>query len=203
MIPIYEIVFYLFAAIMVFSAVMVIVSKQPVTSVMFLVATFFCAAVLWIMMHAEFLALVLIFVYVGAVMTLFLFVVMMLNIDLAPLKEGFVRFLPLGIIVLALFMGIMIYVVGPGHAHFNHAKLIAMSADYSNTKTLGKLLFTKYIYPFEIAGAILLVAIIGAISLAFFGRRPGTKAQDANAQVAVKRSDRVRLVEMKAEQKHD
>lgn len=195
-----QLVFYAFSALMLFSAAMVITSRHPVRAVLFLVLTFFAACCLWMILQAEFLALVLIFVYVGAVMTLFLFVVMMLNIDLAPLREGFVRYLPLGVIVLTLLVALMLFVIGPKQFGISNYQLPVQPADYSNVKVLGELLYTQYTYPFEIAGMLLLVAIISAISLAFRGRR-NSKSQRIAQQVAVKPQDRVRLVKMKPETK--
>jgi NADH-quinone oxidoreductase subunit J len=195
-----QLLFYAFSAVLLFSAVMVITSRHPVRSVLFLVLTFFAASCLWMMLQAEFLALVLIFVYVGAVMTLFLFVVMMLNIDLAPLREGFVRYLPLGVIVLTLLVALMLFVIGPKQFGISLYQLPMQPANYSNVKVLGELLYTQYTYPFEIAGMLLLVAIIAAISLAFRGRR-NSKSQRIAQQVAVKPQDRVRLVKMKPESK--
>ena len=192
-----HLVFYVFAAILLFSAVMVIVSRNPLHGVLFLVLAFFASSVLWMLLQAEFLALVLIFVYVGAVMTLFLFVVMMLNIDLLPLREGFVRYLPFGVLVLVLLVGLMVLAILPKHFAFaSQAHLKIQPATYSNVKTLGRVLYTQYMYPFEIAAVLLLVAIVSAISLTFRGRYL-SKAQKVSQQVTVKPEERVRLVEMK------
>jgi len=195
---VYQIIFYLFTIALIGSAAMVVFSRNPVRSILFLVLAFFCSAVLWMLIQAEFLSLVLIFVYVGAVMTLFLFVVMMLNIDLAPLKEGFVRYLPLGLLVLVLMVGVMLYVLAG--KQFSAATMVtAQDANYSNVAAVGKELFTHYIFEFEIAGLILLVAMVAAISLAFYGRKPGTKAQKIAEQLKAQKSTNLRIVKMKPE----
>lgn len=199
MIPIHQIVFFVFAILLVVSALMVIVCRNPVRAALFLVLTFFASSVLWMMLQAEFLALALIFVYVGAVMTLLLFVVMMLNIDIASLKEGFVKFLPLGVLVMAVLVALMLLVIGPGRLNDGSIQMPVMPADYSNVKALGMLLYTKYLYPFELAAIILLVAIIAAISLAFFGRKKGTRSQIIANQHKVKKADRLRRVNLKAD----
>ncbi len=194
-----QLLFYLFAAILVFSALRVITVRNPVHAVLFLVLCFFTSAALWLLLEAEFLAIALVLVYVGAVMVLFLFIVMMLDINTLPLREGFARYLPLGAIiatVVVLEMGLVLssdyftgdqYILGP-----------SQPADYSNTKALGAVLYTVYVYPFEIAAAILLVAIVAAIALTM-RRRGETKYQDPAKQVVVRAKDRVRLVKMTAE----
>lgn len=191
------IIFWFFSALLLFAATMVIFSRHPVRAVMFLVLAFVASASLWMLLESEFLSLVLIFVYVGAVMTLFLFVVMMINIDLAPLKEGFVRYLPLGLIVTAILVAIIWYAISP--KHFPKAATavpIVHPANYSNVKELGNVLYTQYVYPFEIASALLLVAIVAAISLAFRGRRD-SKSQVISQQVAVNKKDRYYVVNMR------
>ena len=196
-----NIIFYFFAAIMVFGASMVITVRNPVRAALFLVLTFFASAAIWILLEAEFLAFVLVLVYVGAVMVLFLFVVMMLDINLTRIKEGFIRYLPLGIAVAVLMAAMMILAVGP--EYFGLDKVAAPtphSADYSNTRELGNVLYTVYVYPFEIASVILLVAIVAAISLTL-RRRPNVKQQKPEEQIAVKRNDRVRMVSMSAEER--
>lgn len=195
-----QLVFYFFSALLILSAVMVIVAKNPVHGVLFLVGAFFASSVLWMTLQAEFLALALIFVYVGAVMTLFLFVVMMINIDLIPLREGFVRYLPFGILVMVLLLAIMVLVLGPKHFGAAFATLPIRPADYSNVTALGNVLYTQYAYAFELAAVVLLVAIIAAISLAFRGRR-NSKLQNIPQQIAVNPKDRVTLVKMPAERK--
>lgn len=191
-------IFYFFSAILLLSALMVILVRNPVKGALFLVLAFFCSSVLWMLMQAEFLSLALIFVYVGAVMTLFLFVVMMLNLDLSSLREGFVRYLPFGLIVMALLVGLMLFVIGPKHFDSSYATLKIQPSDYSNTKELGNVLYTEYLYPFEIAAVILLVAIVSAISLAFRPKRE-RKSQNIAAQINVRAEDRVKLVNMKSE----
>jgi NADH-quinone oxidoreductase subunit J len=194
-----KILFYIFAAVLVFAAVMVITRRNPVHSVLFLVLAFFNAAALWMLAEAEFLAIVLVLVYVGAVMVLFLFVVMMLDIDVAALRAGFIRYLPLGALIAALMLVEMLMVVGPARFGLEHyAAPAAKGAEYNNTAELGEVLYTVYMYPFEIAAVILLVGIIAAISLTL-RRRPETKYQDPSKQVTVKRADRVRLIKMEAE----
>ena len=194
-------VFYVFAAILVFAAGRVITVRNPVHAALHLVLAFFTCAGLWLLLEAEFLAITLVLVYVGAVMVLFLFVVMMLDINVSPLREGFVKYLPVGFTVALLIFAEMFMVLGV--KNFG-AEVVAIpqrhGADYSNTRELGNVLYTDYVYPFEIASVILLVAIIAAIALTM-RKRPETKAQNPVEQVAVKRADRVRLVEMEAEKK--
>jgi NADH-quinone oxidoreductase subunit J len=194
--------FYLFAFILVFAATMVITRRNPVHSALFLVLAFVSSACIWMLAEAEFLAIVLVLVYVGAVMVLFLFVVMMLDIDVATLRAGFIRYLPVGLLV-AVAMAVEIFlVVGP--ANFGPEKFAApppQAADYSNTGELGNVLYTVYMYPFEIAAVILLVAIIAAIGLTM-RKRPETKYQNPSEQVRVKKGpDRVQVVSMEAEPK--
>ena len=196
-----KIIFYFFAAIMVFGASMVITVRNPVRAALFLVLTFFASAGVWILLEAEFLAIVLVLVYVGAVMVLFLFVVMMLDINLTRIKEGFIRYLPLGIAVALLMAAMMILAVGP--EYFGLDKVAAPApqpADYSNTRALGNILYTVYVYPLEIASVILLVAIVAAIALTL-RRRPNVKQQKPEEQIAVKRDDSVRMVSMSAEER--
>ena len=194
-------VFYFFAMVMIASATMVITVRNPVQAALFLVLTFFSSAIIWMVLEAEFLAIALVLVYVGAVMVLFLFVVMMLDINIARLREGFIRYLPFGAVIAVLMAGMLISVVGP--EHFGLAKFaepVRHAADYNNTRELGLVLYTKYVYPFEIAAVILLVAIVAAIALTL-RRRPTTKYQRPEEQIGVKRDDRVRLVSMDAEKK--
>ena len=191
-------VFYFFATVLVFAAFMVITIRNPVKAALFLVLAFFSAAGLWVLLEAEFLAIVLVLVYVGAVMVLFLFVVMMLDINLARLREGFGEYLPIGGLVAVLMVIEMALILSDG---FGAGRaLVPHPADYSNTRELGRVLYTVYAYPFEIAAAILLAAIVAAISLTM-RRRPETKYQNPGQQVRVKRSERVRLVKMKSEKK--
>ena len=186
------ILFYIFGAILLGAALAMISVRNPVHAALFLVLAFFTAAAIWLLLEAEFLAIVLVLVYVGAVMVLFLFVVMMLDINIARLREGFAEFLPAGLVVAAAMATVLTLVI---------TRFITMEAperagaDYSNTAELGAILYTEYVYPFEIAAVILLVAIVAAISLAL-RRRPDSKYVDPAAQVKVRRQDRVRLVSM-------
>jgi len=192
-----QLIFYVFAAILLFAATMVITVRNPVRAALFLILSFFTSAGLWLLLDAEFLAMTLVLVYVGAVMVLFLFVVMMLDIDLAPLQEGFANYLPLGILVAALITIEMIAVLGASHFGLDIiAAPIAHGADYSNTKEIGLLLYTVYVYPFEIASVILTVAIVAAITLTL--REKKSKSQNISEQVKVKKSDRLRIVKMGA-----
>lgn len=195
-----QIIFYIFSAILLFAAVMVITSRNPVKGVLFLVLAFVASAALWMLLQAEFLSLVLIFVYVGAVLTLFLFVVMMLNIDLTPLREGFVRFLPMAVLVVAGILVFILMVINPKYLSLSTASLPIRPANYSNVTALGTVLYTQYLYAFELAAVVLLVAIIAAISLTFRGRRH-RKSQRVTQQLAANPNDRVTLVKMPVEKK--
>jgi NADH-quinone oxidoreductase subunit J len=191
-------VFYFFATVLVFAAFMVITIRNPVKAALFLVLAFFSAAGLWVLLEAEFLAIVLVLVYVGAVMVLFLFVVMMLDINLVRLREGFGDYLPIGGLVAVLMVIEMALILSDG---FGAGRaLVPHPADYSNTRELGRVLYTAYAYPFEIAAAILLAAIVAAISLTM-RRRPETKYQNPGQQIRVQRNERVRVVKMKSEKK--
>jgi len=196
--------FYLFGAILVFAGAMVITVRNPVHAALFLVLAFFTSAGIWLLLEAEFLAIVLVLVYVGAVMVLFLFVVMMLDINLAPLREGFIRHLPVGAIVAGLVALELYLVVGSQQRFGTVAYPLPRpaGADYSNTAELGSLLYTTYVYPFEIAAVILLVAIVAAIALTL-RRRKGVKQQRPEEQVRVRRQDRVRLVQLPVEKQGD
>jgi NADH-quinone oxidoreductase subunit J len=196
-----RILFYLFATVLVYAAARVITIRNPVHAALHLVLAFFSAACLWMLLEAEFLAIALVLVYVGAVMVLFLFVVMMLDINTSPLREGFVRYLPAGVLVaLAIFVE-MLAVVGTRYFGSEVISIPARhAAGYSNVRELGAVLYTDYVYPFEIAAVILLVAIIAAIALTM-RKRPETKYQDPSQQVIVKRADRVRLVSMPSEER--
>ncbi len=196
--PLTDIVFYLFGGILILSALSVITVRNPVYAALFLVLAFFSSACVWLLLEAEFLAIVLVLVYVGAVMVLFLFVVMMLDINSAPLKEGFMRYLPVGVLVavaMAVQMFMVFWVRGGGDQPMPDPR----PSDYSHTRELGEAMFTQFLYPFEIAAVILLVAIIAAITLTH-RRRPDTKHQDPARQVQVNRDERVRLVKMKSEE---
>ena len=194
-----QIVFYFLSAVLVGAAVMVITARNPVHAALFLVLAFFTSAGVWLLLEAEFLAIILVLVYVGAVMVLFLFVVMMLDINLAPLREGFIRYLPVGIAVAAIVVVELALVIGVSDFGLDSMpQPPAHAADYSNTKEMGELLYTVYVYPFELAAAILLVAIVAAIALTM-RRRTGVKTQDPGRQVEVRREDRIRIVQMPAE----
>ena len=192
-----KIIFYLFAAVLVFAAFRVITVRNPVHAALHLVLAFFTSAAIWMLAEAEFLAITLVLVYVGAVMVLFLFVVMMLDINLVPLREGFVRHLPLAALVAGIMAVELMLVVGADRFRGMPAPA-PHAADYSNTRELGSVLYTDYVYPFELASVILLVAIIAAIALTL-RRRPGTRHQDPAEQVKVRRDDRIRLVKMAPE----
>ena len=177
--------FYLFAAVCVASAVMVIVSRNPVHSVLFLILAFVNAAGLFVLMGAEFLAMVLIFVYVGAVAVLFVFVIMMLDVDFAELREGFIEYLPVGIVIGGIFLFELLLTVGfwvidPGVAKSITA---AIPGNVSNTEALGLVIYTRYIHYFQISGMVLLVAMIGAIVLTL-RHKVNVKRQDINVQNA-------------------
>jgi NADH-quinone oxidoreductase subunit J len=191
-------IFYFFAAILVFAGLRVITARNPVHAALFLVLAFFTAAGLWMLLEAEFLAITLVLVYVGAVMVLFLFVVMMLDINLDRLREGFWDYLPIAGFVSVLLMIEMALILGSRHFGLEVMGTPApRAADYSNTKALGRLLYTDYVYAFELAAVILLVAIVAAIALTL-RRRKDSKYIDPAEQVKVKRNDRLRIVKMQS-----
>ena len=197
-----QIVFYSFASVLLFAATMVVTVRNPVRAALFLVLAFFTSAAIWLFLEAEFLAITLVLVYVGAVMVLFLFVVMMLDINLTPLQEGFTKYLPLGILVAILITIEMVAVLGASHFGLDVvAAPLPHAEGYSNTKELGRLLYTVYVYPFEIASVIFTVAIVAAIMLTL--RKQKRKTQNPAEQVKVRREDRVRLVKMEAVKKQD
>jgi NADH-quinone oxidoreductase subunit J len=189
--------FYVFSAILIFAATRVITAQNPVHAALFLVLAFFSAAAVWMLLKAEFLSIALVLVYVGAVMVLFLFVVMMVDIDFGKLRAGFWGYFPLaaGIGLLIVFqMAAVLF-----HGFWDpQAQVPAASADIGNTKELGKLIYTEYVYAFELAAVILLVAIVAAVALTL-RRRKDTKYFNPGLAVKVKRNDRVRIVSMKAE----
>jgi len=193
------IIFYVFGAILLGGAIGVIASRNAVHSAMFLVLSFFTSAFLWMLLEAEFLAIVLVLVYVGAVMVLFLFVVMMLDVGVDRMRGGFTRYAPLGLAVVALVVGMLGVLVWSRTGGLGGIEAPPRApANYSNTEALGAVLYTDYVYAFELAAVLLLVAIVAAITLTM-RKRPDLKVQDIGKQVATRREDRVRLVRMDAE----
>ncbi len=198
----FEVVFYAFSALLLVAALGVVSARNPVHSALFLVLTFFATSAIWLLLEAEFLAITLVLVYVGAVMVLFLFVVMMLDINVARMREGFMRYTPFGIAIAIILIVQMVLVVGPEQFGLQAFEIPApQAAGYSNTRTLGRVLYTDYVYAFELAAVILLVAIIAAISLTM-RRRPNTRHQSPGKQMQVLKEDRLRVVKMKAETTH-
>ncbi len=197
-----QLVFYVFSSVLVFAAGSVVTVRNPVKAALFLVLAFFSAAGLWMLLQAEFLAIALVLVYVGAVMVLFLFVVMMLDINLVRLREGFGEYLPIGGLVAVLLVLEMSFILASGpFSSANMPEPAAAAAGHSNTRELGRVLYTTYVYPFEIAALILLVAIVAAIALTL-RRRKDSKYQNPATQLRVRREERVRLVKMPAEKKN-
>ncbi|MEA3195363.1 MAG: NADH-quinone oxidoreductase subunit [Betaproteobacteria bacterium] len=188
-------IFYAFAAVLLGSGLAVITARNPVHGALALVLAFFTAAAIWLLLRAEFLAIALVVVYVGAVMVLFLFVVMMLDINLERVREGFWRNLPLALLVGGIMVAEMVAVL-TRNTWGQNPKQIPLG--YSNTKELGRVLYTQYAYAFEIAAVILLVAIIAAIALTL-RQRKDSRHQDPSEQVKARREDRVRLVSMPSE----
>jgi NADH-quinone oxidoreductase subunit J len=191
--------FYAFAAILVFAALRVVTTRNPVHAALWLVLSFFTAAGVWLLLQAEFLAIALVLVYVGAVMVLFLFVIMMLDVNFDYLRQHFRSYLPIGALVGALVLLEMTLVI-VGAAVGQNSPGAPPAPTGSNTKALGQLLYVEYVYPFEIAAVVLLVAIVAAIALTHRKRRK-SKYQDPGRQVKVRREDRVRLVHMPAEKR--
>ena len=190
-------VFYFLAVIMVFAALRVITARNPVHAALFLVLTFFNAGGLWLLLQAEFLAITLVMVYVGAVMVLFLFVVMMLDIDTTPMREGFVRYLPVGLVVAVVMLVEILTLIGAKSRLVPFGPDPVTTTGTANTKWLAETLYTKFLLPFELAAIILTVAVIAAVMLTL-RRRPGIKSQNPSKQSAVRAQDRVRLVKMEA-----
>lgn len=207
-----QIIFYVFAGLTLMSALMVVTQNNPVRCVLFLVLAFFTSAVLWMLVQAEFLALILVLVYVGAVMTLFLFVVMMLNIDIASMRKHFIRYLPFGLILVAFLTGLLMTAIPAGT--FKTGVELAVAVDkaventyvpegvvtdakpLTNTEALGMVLYTDYVFAFELAAVILLVAIVAAITLVH--RNPiRSKRQNIVNQIMTKPEDRIKLLHMK------
>ena len=194
---IHAIFFYLFASVTVASAVMVISARNPVHSVLFLILAFVNAAGLFVLLGAEFLAMILIVVYVGAVAVLFLFVVMMLDVDFAQLRQGFLNYLPVGALIGAVLLVELLLVVGGWAIAPSTAQAGApIAANVSNTEALGLVLYTRYVYFFEAAGVILLVAMIGAIVMTLH-HKPEVRRQNIAAQVARRRADAIEIVKVK------
>ncbi len=194
--PVHEMIFYAFTLVLIASATAMITSKNPVRAVLLLVVAFFASAVLWMLMQAEFLALVLIFVYVGAVMTLFLFVVMMIRIESAPTKS-FVRYYPLAIVALVVLVGTAFYAFSASHWSGAETLPTHYPQAYNNVVVMGTLLFTKYVFAFEIASVLLLVGMVSAIALAFHGKKTGTRTQSISEQLAANKKDRLRIIDLK------
>ena len=195
------ILFYSFSTVLIGAALGVVFSRNPVHSAMFLVLAFFNSAVLWLLAEAEFLAIVLVLVYVGAVMVLFLFVVMMLDIKTEVAREGWSRYTPLGIVVALLMIVELVQLIWLRSLPEGVTGAFAPNPEgYNNTKALGSVLYTEHVYAFEIAAVILLLAIVAAITLTM-RKRTGLKKQDISAQVATRAKDRVRVVKMKSEPK--
>jgi len=189
-------VFYTFGAVLLIAGLRVITARNPVHGALWLVLAFFTAAALWLLLRAEFLAIALVVVYVGAVMVLFLFVVMMLDINLERVREGFWRNLPLALLVGVIMVWEMITVVA--YRYWGAGTPAEPPPGYSNTRALGRVLYTDYAYAFEVAAVVLLVAIIAAIALTL-RRRKDSRAQDPAEQVKARREDRVTLVSMPSE----
>lgn len=194
--------FYVFSAILIFAATRVITDRNPVHAALFLVLSFFSAAGVWLLLKAEFLAIVLVLVYVGAVMVLFLFVVMMLDINIDKLREGFWNYFPLAATIGVVIVLEMSAVLLHGFWSAGDGQAPAAAANIGNTKELGKLIYTQYIYAFEIAAVVLLVAIVAAVALTL-RRRKDVKYFDPAEAVKVKRNDRLRIISMKAESNRD
>ena len=192
------ILFYVFSSILLVAALGVIFSKNPVHSIMFLVGAFFQSAVLWLLIEAEFLAIVLVLVYVGAVMVLFLFVVMMLDINVEEAKSSIAKYTPFGLLIAGLMIVELMQVIKLRSANQTLQGFSINPPDYSNTESLGSVLYTEHVYAFEIAAVILLLAIVAAITLTM-RKRPGLKAQDIAKQVAVDPKDRLKIIKMKSE----
>lgn len=194
------IIFYFFSAIMVAAALRMITAKNTVHSTLSLVLVFFTSSAIWLLLEAEFLAITLVLVYVGAVMVLFLFVVMMLNVNTAQMREGFVKFMPVAIVVSLIMIAELVLVVIS--KEFKLERASRSIQDLGNTHELGKILYTDYLLPFETAAVILLVAIVAAIVLTL-RQRPQTQSQNPSEQVKVKAKDRVRIVSLPIEDKKE
>ncbi|MBK7353118.1 MAG: NADH-quinone oxidoreductase subunit J [Nitrosomonas sp.] len=192
-------IFYFFSAVLILSALGVITFRNPVYAALLLVLAFFSAAGIWLLLEAEFLAIALVLVYVGAVMVLFLFVVMMLDINLEKLREGFWKWFPFGTLIAGV-IAVEISLVMMGDQFKQMTSLEPKASDYSNTKELGRLIYTEYVYAFELAAVVLLVAMVAAIALTL-RHRTDKKSPNPSNQVKVKRDDRIRMVNMAPETK--
>lgn len=196
-----DVIFYFFATVLVLSALGVITARNPVYSALLLVLSFVTCAGLWLLLEAEFLAITLVLVYVGAVMVLFLFVVMMLDINLDRLREGFWKWFPFGALLALVLVAEITMVLMGGHFSLEEMpRPPAHAEDYSNTKELGRLIYTEYVYAFELAAVLLLVAMVSAIALTL-RQRTDKRSTDSSKQVAVSAKDRVRIVSMPSEKK--
>jgi len=196
-----QIVFYAISLILLVAGLLVITVKNPVKAALFLILCFVSGAALWLLLEAEFLALSLILVYVGAVMVLFLFVVMMLDINIAEMREGFTEYLPIGALIAVLMMLEMAMVLASSKTGLlERSHPVTHGPDYSNTAEIGSVLYTDYVYPFEIASVLLVVAIVAAIALTM-RKRPETKKQTPSQQIATRAEDRLRMVNLKSEKK--
>lgn len=193
-------VFYFLSAVLVYASLRVVTLRNPVHAALHLILAFFSASGVWILLQAEFLAIALVLVYVGAVMVLFLFVVMMLDINLDRLREGFWSYLPLGSIVALLMVAEMSLVLWGNYFNLFESNVPQAERNYSNVQAIARLLFTEYVYPFELASVILLVAIVAAAALTLRGKRM-SKSVSPSQQVFVKAKDRVRVLQMPAEKR--
>ncbi len=192
------VIFYIFAAVLLLASLATITAKNPVHAALYLMLSFFSGAMLWMLMKAEFLAVSLVLVYVGAVMVLFLFVVMMLDINFEELRKGFWKHVPLAVIVAVIMVFEMITILTHKAADLPNARMPDPAAGYNNARVLGNLIYTQYFLPFQLAAALLLVGMIAAIALTL-RKRKNTKYINPADQIAVKRDDRVRIVKMNAE----
>lgn len=186
--------FYFFATLTVLAALRVITARNPLHAVLFLVLSFVSCAGIWLLLEAEFLAITLVLVYVGAVMVLFLFVVMMLDINIEQMRAGFWRWFPVGLLLAGLIVVQMVWVLGAKETS-SGLNPLRHGADYSNTKELGRLIYTEYVYPFELAAVLLLIAMVAAIALTMRKRRD-VKRQDISLQIKVQKQDRLRIVQV-------
>jgi len=196
-----KLIFYFFAAALIFSAIRVISAKNPVHAALFLISAFFSSAALWMLLQAEFLSIVLVLVYVGAVMVLFLFVVMMLDIHFERLRAEFVKYLPVGVIVgVLIILEITLVIVNSALTNNKLQHKASHAEGYSNTKELGRLLYTEYLFAFELAAIVLLVAIVAAIALSGRNKSDALR-QNVSAQINTKAEDRLRIIDLREKNK--